>query len=80
MTENTRETGVRIPKEDHRESEIDQRAAENKRPKEGGGLSQPLDQTNDKTRQSDKAGAMENSPQFNARGASAKIQHGGEKD
>lgn len=63
MTENKRETGARIPKEDHRPTEIDQRAAENKRPKEGGGLSQSPDETNDRTRQSDHADTMETSQQ-----------------
>lgn len=80
MNENKRETGPRIPKEDHRPSEIDQRAAENKKPKKGDGLSQSQDETNDKTRQSDQAGTMEGSPQLDAKGASTRTQSGGDND
>lgn len=80
MTENKRETGVRIPKEDHRPSEIDQDAAKNEKPKKGVGLTHSQDETNEKTRQSDQAGTMEGSPQSDAKGAGAKTQSGGDND
>lgn len=61
MSENKRETGVRVPKEDHRPSETDQNAGMPKNPN-GAGLSQSPDETNDQTRQSDQAGSMANPP------------------
>lgn len=79
MTENKRETGVRVPKEDHRPSETDQNAGMPKDP-HGQGLSQAPDETNDRTRQSDQAGSMEGSPEGDARGAYAKTQHGGDNN
>jgi hypothetical protein len=80
MSENKRETGVRIPIEDHRPSEINQGAAKNDKPKKGFGLSQSQDETTEKTRQSDQAGTMEGSPQSDAKGANAKTQRGGAND
>lgn len=79
MIENRRETGARVPKEDHRPSETDQDSA---LPKDthGSGLSQSPDETNDKTRQSDQAGSMSNSPQDDAKGQYAKTQHGADNN
>lgn len=79
MSDNKRETGVRTPREDHAPSKIDQRAAGNKPPNRQGGLSQSHDETHEKTRQSDQAGAMA-TPQSDARGAKARSRHGGNND
>jgi hypothetical protein len=80
MTEYNRESGIRIPKENHRPSEIDKKAAENKRPKSGTGLTQSTEDTNEKTRQSDQAGTMSGTPQSDAKGAKAKSRADGSND
>jgi hypothetical protein len=53
---NNRETGARILKESHGPDPRDafsQKAAENRKPASGMGLTQPADEPHDKTRQSD---------------------------
>lgn len=47
------ETGAREPKSGKRDPHFDQNAAGNKPPKNGQGNSQPVGETNEKTRQSD---------------------------
>lgn len=79
MTENRRETGVRVPKEVHRASQTDQNAALPRDPY-GAGLSQPPAETHNQTKQSDQAGSMANPPQSDARGQYAKTQHGGDNN
>jgi hypothetical protein len=76
MIENKRETGVRVPEEDHRPSETDQNAGMPEDP-HGAGLSRPPHETNDRTKQSDQAGSMANTPEGDATGQYAKTQHGG---
>lgn len=79
MSDNKRETGVRVSVEDHRPGKTEQNAALPKDP-HGSGLSQSPDETNDETRQSDQAGSMSNSPEDDAKGQYAKTQHGGDNN
>ena len=79
MSDNKRETGVRVPKDDHRPGETDPNAALPKNP-HGSGLSQSPAETNDKTRQSDQADSMSNSPEGDAKGQYANTQHGGDNN
>jgi hypothetical protein len=59
MTSNKRETGARklsFRKDANRSTEVSQAAAENRKPPSGQGNSEPVDDTNDKTRRSDGLG------------------------
>ena len=77
MTDNKRETGVRVPKSDLRPgTTTDQNAG---MPRNPGGAGLPP-QTEERTRQPDQADTMEGSPEGDAKGAYAKPQDGGCND
>ena len=56
MTDNNRETGARklaFKRASNPSTKVSQQAAENRKPRDGQGNSEPVDETNDKTRHSD---------------------------
>lgn len=81
MVRNNRETGRRIPKEDHRPDQTDQNAALPPQPKPYG-LTEGLNETDARTRKSEGVGSVGDDARQrkDAKGAYAKPLHGNHND